>query len=47
MIRKKNLQNRRQRALDTLLKVKEPNDRQKKEIAILQQHLKLQNTIDS
>ncbi len=41
MIRKKNIQNRRQVALDNLLKVKEPNDRQKKEIASLQKSLKV------
>ena len=45
MIRKKNLNNRRKRALERLSKVKEPNDRQKKEIAILEKSIK--NTIDS
>ena len=39
-MKKKNVQNRRQVALDNLLKVKEPNDRQKKEIATLQDRLK-------
>ena len=41
MIKKKNIQNRRQVALTNLLKVKEPNDRQKTEIATLQKHLKV------
>ncbi len=41
MIKKKNIQNRRQTALNNLLKVKEPNDRQKTEIATLQKHLKI------
>tara|TARA_B100000900_G_C20469174_1_gene670595 strand:+ start:834 stop:953 length:120 start_codon:yes stop_codon:yes gene_type:complete len=39
-MKKKNVQNRRQVALDNLLKVKEPNDRQKTEIATLQGRLK-------
>ena len=39
-MKKKNVQNRRQVALDNLLKVKEPNDRQKAEIATLQGRLK-------
>ena len=41
MIRKKNIKNRRQGALDRLLKVKEPNDRQKKEIEILQKRVQI------
>jgi len=41
MIRKKNIVNRRKGALERLLKVKEPNDRQKKEIAILQKRVQI------
>lgn len=41
MIRKKNVQNRRRGALERLLKVKEPNDRQKKEIEILQKRVNI------
>ena len=41
MIRKKNIVNRRKGALERLLKVKEPKDRQKKEIAILQKRVQI------
>jgi hypothetical protein len=41
MIRKKNVQNRRKGALERLLKVKEPNDRQKKEIEVLQKRVNI------
>tara|TARA_S200000501_G_scaffold363063_1_gene393345 strand:- start:373 stop:501 length:129 start_codon:yes stop_codon:yes gene_type:complete len=41
MIRKKNIQNRRKVALDNLLKVKEPNDRQKTEIETLKKALSI------
>tara|TARA_Y100001973_G_C5205294_1_gene341048 strand:- start:972 stop:1100 length:129 start_codon:yes stop_codon:yes gene_type:complete len=37
--RKKNIQGRRQVALDNLLKVKEPNERQLKEIETIQKRL--------
>ena len=36
----KNIKNRRQRALDTLLKVQKPNERQTAEIAVLQERTK-------
>ncbi len=41
MIRKKNIENRRQVALNNLLKVKEPNNRQKTEIETLQKRVKI------
>lgn len=41
MIRKKNVQNRRKGALERLLKVKKPNDRQKKEIEVLQKRVNI------
>ena len=41
MIRKKNVQNRRKGALERLLKVKNPNDRQKKEIEVLQKRVNI------
>jgi len=41
MIREKNVQNRRKGALERLLKVKEPNDRQKKEIEVLQKRVNI------
>ena len=39
--RKKNITGRRQGALDRLLKVKKPNDRQKAEIETLEKRLKI------
>ncbi len=41
MIRKKNILNRRKGALERLLKVKKPDDRQKKEIEILQKRVNI------
>jgi hypothetical protein len=39
MVHKKNVRNRRQGALERLRKVQEPNERQQKEIAVLEKRL--------